>query len=416
MPAVDRQELPEVQGGGSPVRMLARYRSRRRDYLNILGIILALYFFITAISLIGHGLNSIAREPSNRASLENIFNYAATPMAGLCIGVLLTSLVQSSSFTTSFAVTLVASGQLDLVTAVPIIMGANIGTSITNTLASLGHLRRHLEFQRSLAGAVVHDFFNFLTVLLIMPLEMFFGVLSRPAQAFAGWLGEATFITSDAKNFAVVRMAIQPLIDAMDWLLIKGFGLLVTQAGIIEVVIAVMLLFVALAYMVKMLQGLIKDRLSGLFNQTFFRNQGVSFGVGIVTTALVQSSSIATSLTVPLVGAGVLNIRQIYPYTLGSNIGTTVTAMLAALSAAALAAGAGQGQQLAAASALALALTHLLFNMYGTCVFWPLQRIPISLAQGYAKLAARRRILAIMYILVIFFVLPVLILIGTILL
>jgi len=415
-PAVSRHTSAEAPYRGSLAEMLTQRRRRRKDYLQIIAVILSLYFFIAAINLIGHGLKSVAKEPRNNAKLQKIFDYANTPMAGLCIGILLTGLVQSSSFTTSFAVTLVAAGQLQLVAAVPIIMGANIGTSITNILVSLGHMRRRLEFQRALAGAIVHDFFNFLTVLLIMPLEIAFGILSGPAQVFADWLGGAAFITTDAHKFAVIKMAIKPLLNAMDWLLINCFGLAVTHAGIIEAIIAIALLFTALICMVKMLQGLIKDRLSGLFNRTFFRNQGISFGVGIVSTALVQSSSVATSLTVPLVGAGVLSIRQIYPYTLGANIGTTVTAMLAALSAAALAAGAGQEVQLAAAGGLALALTHLLFNIYGTSVFWPLQWIPISLAQGYAKLAARRRTLAVAYILIIFFILPVLVLVVTALL
>ncbi|HDY65838.1 MAG TPA: Na/Pi cotransporter family protein, partial [Phycisphaerae bacterium] len=126
-----------------------------------------------------------------------------------------------------------------------------------------------------------------------------------------------------------------------------------------------------------------------------FRRPSIAFVVGIVTTVSVQSSSVTTSLVVPLVGAGVLKLRQIYTYTMGANIGTTITAMLAAL---------GTGS----AAAMACAFAHLLFNLYGTVIFWPLQFIPISLAEGFAKLASRRRLVAALYIIVFFFLLPLL--------
>ena len=128
-----------------------------------------------------------------------------------------------------------------------------------------------------------------------------------------------------------------------------------------------------------------------------------------MTTVVVQSSSVTTSVIVPLIGAGVLKIKQVFPYTLGANIGTTVTAILGGLAIAAMAAGASVEVQTAAAFALSVAFAHLLFNIYGTLVFWPLQWIPISLAKGYAKLASSRRLLAAAYIVVVFFIVPALV-------
>ena len=119
-----------------------------------------------------------------------------------------------------------------------------------------------------------------------------------------------------------------------------------------------------------------------------------------------------TSLVVPLVGAGVLKTRQVFPYTLGANIGTTVTAMLGALAASAIAATRGAKAISLAEFALAVAFAHLLFNIYGTVVFWPLQWIPLSLSKGFAKLAARRRLLAGVYILMCFFVIPLLVILA----
>ena len=136
------------------------------------------------------------------------------------------------------------------------------------------------------------------------------------------------------------------------------------------------------------------------FSTNFFSSPLPAFLLGMGLTAAVQSSSITTSVVIPLAGAGILTLRQIYPYTLGANIGTTITAMLAALS-------------LGSAPAVACAFGHLLFNVYGTVIFWPLQVIPISLAKEFAKLASRRRLIAAAYILGIFFLLPICVILLT---
>lgn len=390
------------------------HRRQLPGWVHILAAMAALYLFIASINTIGHGMKTIATVPESQAFLqEHIFALASHPLAGLSIGILLTAIVQSSSFTTSFVVGLVVAGQINLTVAVPIIMGANIGTSITALLVSLAHVRRRNEFRRSLAAATVHDQFNLLTVILLVPLEMAFGILSRPAEAFAEWLKGTSFLNTNPKKFAFVKMAVKPLADGSDWLFGDILGLSPTAAGAATAIVAVLLLFCALIFLVRMLQGLVKNRLAGLFNKTFFRNSATSFIVGIVGTAAVQSSSVTTSLVVPLVGAGILTIKQVFPYMLGANIGTTVTALLAGLALAAMAAGTGEIAEAAAASGLALAMAHLLFNVIGTIIFWPISWLPIAIAKGYAKLASRRRLLAVAYVLIIFFLLPILIIILT---
>jgi sodium-dependent phosphate cotransporter len=304
-------------------------------------------------------------------------------------------MVQSSSFTTSVAVGLVADKILPLDAAIPIIMGANIGTSVTNILVSLAHVRRRLEFRRSLGGAIVHDFFNVLCVLLFMPLEMAFGIISRPVHVMADALSSVSFFSKNpSDSIAFIKNTFALPGKSLNGLLTDTLALQGTWAGLIVAGFALILLFTALWLLVKMLRGLMQDRLSGALSKTLFRNPPVAFLVGIVMTMAVQSSSVTTSLVVPLVGAGILKIRQIYPYTLGANIGTTFTALLAGL---------GMGN----AQAVACALGHLLFNVLGTIVFWPLQFIPISLAKGFAKMASRRRLLAAFYILFVFFVVPI---------
>ena len=124
----------------------------------------ALFLFISAVKMIGGGLKIVAKDDAGQDFLRWIFSMVEDPMTALLIGVLVTSLVQSSSFTTSFVVGLVAMPEgsgisISLHSAVPIIMGANIGTSVTNILVSLAHVRHREEFRLSLGGAIVHDFF-----------------------------------------------------------------------------------------------------------------------------------------------------------------------------------------------------------------------------------------------------------------
>ncbi len=357
--------------------------------------LVGLYVFISSVSMISAGLKCVAKDQAGGEFLDWLFGFVSDPLTGLFVGLLATSLVQSSSFTTSMTVGLVASGDVSLAAAIPIVMGANIGTSVTNLLVSLVHLRRRQEFRRSLGGAIVHDFFNVLAVLVLLPLEYSFGVISRLTAVFARALGGTRLFEANAANqMNILKKAFGLLGQFFKWVFIDTLGFSQSLGGTLVAALGLILLFLALWVLVKMLRGLLQDRLAGLFSRTLFRNAPIAFLVGIVTTAAVQSSSVTTSLVVPLVGAGVLTLTQIYPYTLGANIGTTVTAILAAL---------GTGS----AAAMGCAFGHLLFNVYGTVIFWPLKWIPISLAQGFARIASRRRLLAALYILAVFFVLPI---------
>jgi sodium-dependent phosphate cotransporter len=110
---------------------------------------------------------------------ETLIATTTNPLVGLFIGILATSIIQSSSSTTSIVVGLVAGGALNVANAIPIVMGANIGTSVTNLLVSLTQIRRDLEFRRALSAAIVHDFFNILAVIVIFPLQYFTNFLGR---------------------------------------------------------------------------------------------------------------------------------------------------------------------------------------------------------------------------------------------
>ena len=330
--------------------------------------------------------------------LFTVFHYASNPFLALLVGILITAIFQSSSFTTSFTVGMVAAVGFPLEYAIPIVMGANIGTSVTNIAVSLGYISRRTEFERAFAGATVHDFFNVLTVIVLFTLEQATGVLRTLAGMMAGLVyhGGASI---QAKPTNVISVVTGPVIKGLHTLLADVFGLSQNATGIIMTVAGVVLLFAALLLLVKVLQQLVLRRAESFFDRVLFRNAGTAFVVGLVLTASVQSSSVTTSLVVPLIAAGMLTLDQVFPYLLGANIGTTVTALLAAFATSA------QTEEQAKIG-LTLACVHLLFNVIGAIIFYPLRSIPIALARGLARRAAKSRYYAVLFVVGVFFGIP----------
>ncbi len=371
--------------------------------------LLMLYLFVSSIKTIGGGLKIVRSQPTGRAYVQSVLDRADNPLAGLFAGILLTSLFQSSSFTTSLVITITAataasaqgSGQETMGAAVsravPIVMGANIGTSVTNMLVSLAHVRRRGEFARASAAAVVHDMFNVLAVLVFFPVEL---IVRRfvTSQGLLGWLADTCarcfHLPAAEKPTDIIQTVASPVIATIRWFFETAFGHNPGVVGIGVAAAGLILLLASLVGMVRNLRGLMLGRLESLFQRFVFRNQAVGFVVGTVITVLVQSSSVTTSLIIPLAGAGLLGLRQVFPYTLGANVGTTCTGIIAA---------AAYGTH----PALAVAFAHLLFNLLGIMVFWPLQRVPLGLAMIYARTAARRKTAAAVYISAIFFVIPI---------
>ncbi len=360
------------------------------NYFKIAAIFAILYLFLVSIGMIGTGFKGLGR-----GFAEQLMSSNAAPLIGLFIGILATSLIQSSSTTTSIVVGMVAAGTfgedpiLAVATAIPYIMGANIGTSITNTIVSLGHIVNKNEFRRAFEASIVHDFFNALSVLILFPLQLYFGVISKTANWMASlFLGAGTFTFKSP-----VKMMTKPAVDAINnffkmqdiinhnWLLIFA---------------ALILLFISLRYLTVLIRSLVMERLEAFFDSHIFKTWLRAMAFGVFITILVQSSSITTSLVVPLAGAGILQLRQIFPYTLGANIGTTITALLASLVAGTHA-------------PLAVAFGHLAFNIYGILLIWPIEKIrniPIKMSEKFAAVAVRNRMIPIVYILVVFFLIP----------
>jgi sodium-dependent phosphate cotransporter len=337
-----------------------------------------LYIFFVSISLMGASFKFFGKDFA-----RNLLESTASPIVGLFIGILATSLVQSSSTTTSMTVALVAGGALDVSTAIPIVIGANVGTSVTNTLVSLGHIGRPDEFERAFAAATVHDFFNLLSVAVIFPLQVTTNVLgwlaSHLAQVFADIGG--------LYLFNPLKTVVKPSVNMLTRM--------THETGWLMLVISVFLLFFALRFIVKNLTAVVIGKVEAFFTSTLFKNAFRSLLLGLFLTVAVQSSSITTSLAVPLAGAGILTLDQIFPMTLGANVGTTITAILAALVTGEL-------------TAVTVAFAHLLFNIIGIMVIWPARRIPLGLARGLARASLKSKLLPITYVLLVFFGIPLL--------
>ena len=142
------------------------------SWLSWLGVVGLVYLLLVAVSLIGGGFKLAAGDQA-----QELFAFASNPITGLVIGTIATALIQSSSTVTAAIVGLVAGG-LPVGIAIPMVMGANIGTTITNTIVSLGHIKVGEEFRRAFAAATIHDVFNLMAVLIFLPLEISFGPVS----------------------------------------------------------------------------------------------------------------------------------------------------------------------------------------------------------------------------------------------
>jgi sodium-dependent phosphate cotransporter len=371
----------------------------RAGWLLRLGVfVCAVYVFLAAIELFGGAIKLLGEDTAERlfAGLQN-------PFAGLAVGVLSTVLVQSSSVTTSSIVAMVGSGTLPLACAVPMVMGANVGTSITNTLVSLGHVTQDSAFRRAFAGATVHDLFNLLSVAILLPIELATGFLQHAAERLVGFLpleaGGGTF-------HSPVRSAVKWLAGEIQSLFGEACGLAdIHFSGLPDqIVLASVLVVAALAMIIASLilitrnmKALMADRIEQWLNSVLRRSGLLGLVIGALVTMSVQSSSITTSLLVPMFGAGILSLEAAFPIMLGANIGTTITAMLAA--------------SVTGPTGLTIAVVHLLFNLCGTLIFFPLKpvrRIPIRLAEGLASLATRNRVWVVVYIFSTFVLLPVL--------
>ena len=351
-----------------------------RTFLKILGVILALYCFLVGIKGLSSGIKALGGDFANQ-----IMTTTSNPFISLLVGILATTLFQSSSTTTSIIVGMVSSGAVTLSGAIPMIMGANIGTTVTNTIVSMGHIRRGNEFKRAFSAATHHDIFNVLSVIILLPLEIAFGIIEKTAT------GLGTLLFGTVSTDEVFK---SPIKTAIKWGS-KHVESLSFDNTTLYIILSVLLTFAMLFFIVKLLRSLVLENIQQYFDQYIFKSAARAMLFGILLTIMVQSSSITTSTIVPLAGAGVVRLHQLYPFTIGANVGTTVTALLASLTLN--------------VTAMVAGFAHLFFNIFGIVIIFLnplLKNIPLDLADWISEKAVKNRFIPLFYLILFFFIIP----------
>ncbi|XP_061290246.1 sodium-dependent phosphate transport protein 2C isoform X2 [Bos javanicus] len=462
---MDPWALPQLKDTGQAWRELSAASRALRvltGFLKACGLLGGLYLFICSLDILSSAFQLLGSKVTGDIFKDNVV--LSNPVAGLVIGVLVTVLVQSSSTSSSIVVSMVASKLLTVRASVPIIMGVNVGTSITSTLVSMAQSGDRDEFRRAFGGSAVHGIFNWLTALVLLPLEsaaaplerlsaLILGtaslqpgghapdilkVLTRPlthlivqldADVLMGsatgnttnrslikrWCGTREQTTAGNSSYCGAAAggpcpgkngsaSEEPLPCRH---LFAGTALADLAVGLILLAASLLVLCSCLVLIVKLLNSTLRGRVAQavrtVINADFPRPFGWLSGylamlVGAGLTFALQSSSVFTAATVPLIGVGVISLERAYPLFLGSNTGTTTTALLAAL--------ASPSDMLL--SAVQVALIHFFFNLAGILLWYvvPILRLPVPLAKYFGNLTASYRWVAVAYLLLCFLVLP----------
>ncbi|MBR0191920.1 MAG: Na/Pi symporter [Thermoguttaceae bacterium] len=355
-----------------------------------------IFFFLVAVKLFGDAakLLTVTYEDGWNFFLSNLSN----PFLSLSLGIFLTAIMQSSSATTSIAVAMTASGTLTVEQAVPFVMGTNIGTSVTSTIVALGCLSDRRTFSKAYSASALQDSFNLMTTAILFPLEICFGFLSHLAHFMIGFMPLGTEISSKGSWNPLPWLVNLPVEFIHKSVCENLLCLLPTVTAALMMILGLGILFFSLIHITRNMKVLMADNIEKLLNRVLSKNGLIGIVIGIIVTMIIQSSSITTSLLVPLVASGVLKLEGIYPILLGANIGTTITAILAAMAYA------GTG----GAAGLTLGLVHFLFNFCGTLIFYPIpwMRWPVRWAKFLSKLAERSRYYIVGWVLLVFIIIP----------
>ncbi|MCH6236101.1 Na/Pi symporter [Cognataquiflexum rubidum] len=347
--------------------------------LIIFQMLLAFVLFMFSIDLLTMSMVKL-----NNNLAEELFQATNNPFVGLFVGLLITALVQSSSMVTSMIVAVVASGNLTLTQAVPLVMGANIGTTLTSTLVAFSYIMKKGEFKRALTAGVVHDIFNILTVMILFPLEIYFGFLSRTSSFLTNTFFDfnSEFVGDYSYNVLFTRPLTTWLVDILN-------------SPVIGLILSIILVFVSIKFLSDtVFRTFISTNFEKVSRQ-MFKFPYISFLYGLFFTAAVQSSTVTTSLIVPAVANRKVSLSKVFPFIIGANVGTTITAVIASI--------------YKTEAAISIALVHVLFNLMGALVFLPfpaLRNIPVKLATFLGDQSIKRKFVGFAYILLTFFIIP----------
>ncbi|MBQ6109608.1 MAG: Na/Pi symporter, partial [Thermoguttaceae bacterium] len=376
--------------------------SRWEIWLRSLLFLFLIYLFLCAVKMFGASTDLLRNE--YKTSVDALFSGMRNPFVGLCVGIFATALMNSSSATTSLVVALVAMNVIPIEHAVPVVIGANIGASITSMVVSLGNITNKKAFVLGYGVPFIQDWYSIITATVCLSLEFSFHFMSRTAMWLAGLLvqfgGSAAEVAGSAGTAAAEMSGswlcnpIPVLVDApvkLDrFLLIDLMHFPNTACAILMGILGLGILFFALVNMTKNMKILMADKVEEWINAVLSKNGFLGLFIGWIVTMIIQSSGITTSLVVPLVASNILKIRTAYPLILGAKLGTPITGILAAL--AFLGTPAGH-------PAMAIALVHFLFNAIGVGLLYPIPalRLPVFLTERLSPILGKHRAYVIMW-------------------
>ncbi|WP_080796761.1 Na/Pi symporter [Corynebacterium pacaense] len=381
--------------------------------LSIWGKLVRWILVLLAIVVVIVGMNLITDGVYNVGGFQtaHLYQLARNPLVGLLIGILATAVVQSSTTTTTLTVAAVGSGLVSVPVAVPLIMGANIGTTITALIVAFSYVGDRREFRLAFSTAAMHMWFKILVVGILAPIEL----ILHPLQRISSTLSELILGrgVSTIPTTGMIRGLTDPIIDLIG---MNGlFGAIGSDRVAAVLCLVTGSLFILLAVRVMSNQLRIITAATAHTLMDFFatapgsprptyRRSFLGFGAGALFTVLVTASSVTVASMLPFAVSGTMKRRAILPVILGANVGTTLTALLATLAVV------GDNGEFA----LRAALIHVLINLTGALVVLGIPKLGDAiclLSAATAKVARRSYSISLAVILGLYIAVPALVLV-----
>ncbi|KAL1235630.1 Sodium-dependent phosphate transport protein 2A [Trichinella pseudospiralis] len=413
-----------------------------RTIILLILLLACLYFFICSLDLMTDGFKLLGGHTIADAFRSNTI--LKSPVAILMIGIVVTAILQSSSTVTSIAVVMVGAEAFTVEQAYYVIMGSNVGTAVTSTIVALFSSGDRGRFEKAFAAAVIHDLYNWMGVVVLFPLEVITSALFGQGAIVSltglmvknlepGTLQDSEFFQKIIDPFThlifqaddevltnrslgivtnqsvVKRICYDSLNHSYSCPFVLNLDWPDTSIGGLLLFISLVLLICCLSGMVKVLNQLLGGGMQRILQKSLnFQLRGrwswatgyVCILLGAMVTLVVQSSSIVCSTMIPLVALDVLSLERFWVYEVGADVGTTGTAIFAALATETL------------KTPLQLAFCHFCFNFISIFLFYsipPVRRIPLAAAAFLGRTSARYRWFAFVYIFGTFIIFPLIV-------
>ncbi|CDW52078.1 sodium dependent phosphate transporter [Trichuris trichiura] len=346
-------------------------------------VFVCLYFFICSLDLMTDGFKLLGGHAIADAFRSNTI--LKSPIAILMIGIVVTAILQSSSTVTSIAVVMVGAGAFTVEQAYYVVMGSNVGTAVTSTIVALFSSGDRSKFHRAFAAAVIHDLYNWLGVVVMFPLEVITSALFD-SEFFQKMIDPFTHLIFQVKHLmeGTRRIGVSPFVLNLNW----------PDSSIGGLLLFISLVMLLGGEMRRILHKSLNFQLRGRWN---WLTGYVCILLGALITLVVQSSSIICSTMIPLVAMNVLSLERFWVYEIGADVGTTGTAIFAALATDTL------------KTPLQLSFCHFCFNFLSIFLFYSIPMIrhfPLRAAEFLGKTSAKYRWFALVYIAVTFIIFP----------